>query len=48
MITRPLEARRADDAATQRLEGDLPDGVTDLHHQFTLRNNFVVRLAIEP
>nr|BFE57978.1 hypothetical protein GCM10020063_025040 [Dactylosporangium thailandense] len=33
---------------TQRLEGDFPGGVVDLHYRFTLRGSSIVRLMIEP
>lgn len=33
--------------ATQRLEGDFPGGVVDLHYRFTLRDDLVERLVIE-
>ncbi|WP_433604987.1 nuclear transport factor 2 family protein [Dactylosporangium sp. CA-139114] len=33
---------------TQRLEGDFPGGVVDLHYRFTLRGSSIVRLIIEP
>ncbi|MBK3576346.1 nuclear transport factor 2 family protein [Streptomyces sp. MBT65] len=32
---------------TQRLEGDFPGGVVDLHYRFTLRDDLVERLVIE-
>jgi ketosteroid isomerase-like protein len=49
--TRLTGARRTDSAhcvATQRLEGDFPGGVVDLHYRFSLRDDFVERLVIEP
>jgi len=48
--TRLTDARRADAThcvATQRLEGDFPGGVVDLHYRFTLRDDLVERLLIE-
>ncbi|PND57405.1 DUF4440 domain-containing protein [Mycobacterium sp. ENV421] len=32
----------------QRLEGDFPGGVADLHYRFTLDGNLISRLVIEP
>ncbi|MFF2993508.1 nuclear transport factor 2 family protein [Streptomyces sp. NPDC057950] len=32
---------------TQRLEGDFPGGVVDLHFRFTLRDGLIERLVIE-
>lgn len=32
----------------QRLEGDFPGGVADLHYRFTMAGELVVRLVIEP
>ncbi|MER7677808.1 nuclear transport factor 2 family protein [Streptomyces sp. NPDC096934] len=33
---------------TQRLEGDFPGGIVDLHFRFTLRDGLIERLVIEP
>ena len=33
---------------TNRLEGDFPGGVVDLHYRFTLRADTIQRLVIEP
>ncbi|MFF2076128.1 nuclear transport factor 2 family protein [Kitasatospora sp. NPDC058162] len=33
---------------TNRLEGDFPGGVVDLHYRFTLRADSIQRLVIEP
>jgi ketosteroid isomerase-like protein len=43
-------ARSADDRfdALHHLEGDFPGGVADLHFRFTLHNNLISRLVIEP
>ncbi|MFJ5303180.1 nuclear transport factor 2 family protein [Streptomyces sp. NPDC088350] len=49
--TRLTGARRADAdhwVAAQRLEGDFPGGVVDLHYRFSLRDDLVERLVIEP
>lgn len=49
--TRLIGARRSDAThcvATQRLEGDFPGGVVDLQYRFTLRDDLVERLVIEP
>jgi hypothetical protein len=46
-----LEALRADDDhvdVVQRLEGDFPGGVADLHFRFALDGERVARLVIEP
>ncbi|PRC44003.1 DUF4440 domain-containing protein [Mycobacterium sp. ITM-2017-0098] len=32
----------------QRLEGDFPGGVADLHYRFTLDGDLISRLVIEP
>lgn len=32
----------------QRLEGDFPGGVADLHYRFTLDSGLISRLVIEP
>lgn len=32
----------------QRLEGDFPGGVADLHYRFTLAGDLISRLVIEP
>lgn len=32
----------------QRLVGDFPGGVADLHYRFTLADNLISRLVIEP
>jgi ketosteroid isomerase-like protein len=32
----------------QRLEGDFPGGVADLHYRFTLEGDLISRLVIEP
>ena len=32
----------------QRLEGDFPGGVADLHYRFTLDGDLISRLEIEP
>ncbi|SEC43690.1 SnoaL-like domain-containing protein [Streptomyces sp. 3213] len=48
--TRLIDARRSDAThcvATQRLEGDFPGGVVDLHYRFTLHDGLVERLVIE-
>jgi ketosteroid isomerase-like protein len=34
--------------ATHHLEGDFPGGTVDLRYQFTLRDDLVARLVIEP
>jgi ketosteroid isomerase-like protein len=34
--------------ATQHLEGDFPGGTVDLHYRFTLRDNLIDNLVIEP
>ncbi|MGW0413698.1 nuclear transport factor 2 family protein [Streptomyces collinus] len=34
--------------ATHHLEGNFPGGTIDLHYRFTLRDNLIAHLAIEP
>jgi hypothetical protein len=34
--------------ATNRLQGDFPGGIVDLRYQFTLRDDLIERLVIEP
>ncbi|GIG53591.1 nuclear transport factor 2 family protein [Demequina activiva] len=49
--TRLIGAERIDDAhwvATNRLEGDFPGGVAELHYRFTLDGDAVAELAIGP
>ncbi|MFC9846350.1 nuclear transport factor 2 family protein [Streptomyces sp. NPDC060223] len=49
--TQLIGAHRTDAShytATQHLEGDFPGGTVDLHYRFTLRDNLVERLVIEP
>jgi hypothetical protein len=41
-----VDAERYD--VRQRLEGDFPGGVVDLHYRFTLRGPAVSELVIEP
>ena len=44
-------AQRVDDdhyVAVHHLEGDFPGGVVDLRFQFTLRDDLIARLVIEP
>ncbi|WP_341849506.1 nuclear transport factor 2 family protein [Streptomyces yokosukanensis] len=45
------DARRTDSTryvATHHLEGNFPGGRVDLRYQFTLRNELIERLVIEP
>ncbi|MFE2432749.1 nuclear transport factor 2 family protein [Streptomyces sp. NPDC059373] len=45
------EARQADAThyiATHHLEGNFPGGTVDLRYQFTLRDDLIERLVIEP
>jgi len=37
-----------DHTVTQRLEGDFPGGLVDLHFRFPLRDGLIERLLIEP
>ena len=49
--TRFTGATRAGDAhvdVRQRIEGDFPGGVADLHYRFTLDGDSITRLVIEP
>jgi ketosteroid isomerase-like protein len=49
--TRLVGAERVDDAhwvAHQRLEGDFPGGVADLHYRFTLTDDLISELVIAP
>lgn len=43
VVTTYLSAHRV-----QRLDGDFPGGVADLHYRFTLADGLISRLAIEP
>jgi ketosteroid isomerase-like protein len=46
-----IGAQRVDDrhfVAVHHLEGDFPGGVVDLRFQFTLRDNHIAELVIEP
>ena len=49
--TRLTGAQQADAThyvATHHLEGNFPGGTVDLHYRFTLRDDLVERLVIEP
>lgn len=41
-----IDANRAD--VLQRLEGNFPGGVADLHYRFTMDGELISRLVIEP
>jgi hypothetical protein len=42
----PIDAAHID--VVQRLEGDFPGGVADLHYRFTLDGDLISALVIEP
>ncbi|WP_030949093.1 nuclear transport factor 2 family protein [Streptomyces sp. NRRL S-646] len=47
-LTNAQETDPAHYIATHHLEGDFPGGTVDLRYQFTLRNDLIEHLAIEP
>ncbi|WP_328685932.1 nuclear transport factor 2 family protein [Streptomyces sp. NBC_01261] len=47
-LTHAQETDAAHYIATHHLEGDFPGGTVDLHYRFTLRDDLVEQLVIEP